>query len=512
MKIQYKSVSFILVLIMLAALITPLGVSAKDYEYDMYKSTVFHTSYNSANDIVFTIKGDKLTVEGCLMYENLESIWVRVEGDTMIDKMVSAKNGKKFSCTLSLRKCLGRSDLCVYALKTGASSYWGYVWKNLYINTDGKGNYWIEQNGEAFSNNSAIESAWLNPAECLNKNVADEIKDLAKSILGNETNDYSKAYKLYDWVIRNIYFDYDYYYGRSSVLYLDPVDIAKNRRTNCAGYAYILAALYDAAGLPNTVVNTYSLGISTTGVYDVNLNRVSANHAHNEVFVDGRWVVVDPTWDTQNKYDCGGFITISPNGHLYFDISAQMLAVNHYIIERKQSSAEDTPSSWAQSEISRSLKLGIIPASLQGGYRKNITRGEFCALAVAMYEKAGGEKIKKLATFSDSNDINVRKMGAVGVLQGVGGNKADPNGTLTREQAATMLARLADALGKPLKSQKLTYSDKNDIAYWAYSSVGMVSGSGIMNGVGDSRFSPKGSYTREQSIATMLRLYDYVSK
>ena len=37
--------------------------------------------------------------------------------------------------------------------------------------------------------------------------------------------------------------------------------------------------------------------------------------------------------------------------------------------------------------------------------------------------------------------------------------------------------------------------------YWAYNS-------GVMNGVSGNRFAPNNSYTHEQSIATMLRLYD----
>jgi len=33
---------------------------------------------------------------------------------------------------------------------------------------------------------------------------------------------------------------------------------------------------------------------------------------------------------------------------------------------------------------------------------------------------------------------------------------------------------------------------------------------GIMGGVGDNTFAPKSSYTREQSIATLMRLWDIV--
>lgn len=33
-----------------------------------------------------------------------------------------------------------------------------------------------------------------------------------------------------------------------------------------------------------------------------------------------------------------------------------------------------------------------------------------------------------------------------------------------------------------------------------------------MNGVGNNRFDPKGSYTTEQSIVTMLRMYRYLNQ
>jgi hypothetical protein len=89
-------------------------------------------------------------------------------------------------------------------------------------------------------------------------------------------------------------------------------------------------------------------------------------------------------------------------------------------------------------------------------------------------------------------------------------NLFSPDAMLTREQAATMLARLANAIGKPLDSHTATFVDFYEIAGFARDAVGQMQRSGIMGGVGENRFSPKGDYTREQSIVTMLRLYDIV--
>jgi hypothetical protein len=101
-------------------------------------------------------------------------------------------------------------------------------------------------------------------------------------------------------------------------------------------------------------------------------------------------------------------------------------------------------------------------------------------------------------------------MGGLGVVTGTGGGVFSPNAQLTREQAAAMLSRLADAIGKPLPRQAATFADNGSIASWAVEQVGHVHAAGIMSGVGDNRFAPQSPYTREQSITTMLRLFNVV--
>jgi len=168
------------------------------------------------------------------------------------------------------------------------------------------------------------------------------------------------------------------------------------------------------------------------------------------------------------------------------------------------------PSSWARAEVNYAIYLGIVPESLQCSYTAPITRAEYCALAVNLYEGITGEEITERKTFTDTNDANVEKMAAVGVVNGTGdGTVFSPNAQLTREQAATMLARLAAALSLPIGDNEPNFTDKAQISSWAYDAVGQVQLAGIMNGTGDgSVFTPKGTYTREQSILTMVRIWD----
>ena len=170
----------------------------------------------------------------------------------------------------------------------------------------------------------------------------------------------------------------------------------------------------------------------------------------------------------------------------------------------------DTPSSWAVENVNTAVEAGIVPDTLQSAYTQATTRAEFCALAVELYETVMGTEITERATFSDTTDVNVEKMAGLGVVNGVGDGRFDPSASLTREEAATMLSRLANVMEKPLTAGTASFADNASISSWASEAVGQVQASGIMNGIEGNQFAPSDPYTREQSIVTMLRLYDFV--
>ena len=171
----------------------------------------------------------------------------------------------------------------------------------------------------------------------------------------------------------------------------------------------------------------------------------------------------------------------------------------------------NTASSWAHESINSAFTHGLIPQALQSHYTQAITRAEFSVLAVTLYETITGKEITERAQFNDTADVNVQKMGGLGVVNGVGGGNFDPNRTITRQEAAVMLARLAYAIGQPLPLSAPTFADNVSISSWAVDGVGQVQAAGIMSGVGNNNFAPNGTYTREQSIVTMLRLFDLLN-
>ena len=54
------------------------------------------------------------------------------------------------------------------------------------------------------------------------------------------------------------------------------------------------------------------------------------------------------------------------------------------------------------------------------------------------------------------------------------------------------------------------YADDENIGDWAKEAVYQMNNAQIMTGVGEDKFAPEDNYTNEQSIATILRLYDAV--
>lgn len=179
--------------------------------------------------------------------------------------------------------------------------------------------------------------------------------------------------------------------------------------------------------------------------------------------------------------------------------------------------AADQPSEWAQEAVQTAREAGLVPEKLDSAYERAATRAEFCALAAAVYrswETEGllGKAEKDTVLFTDCKDGDVLLCASVGIVNGVGGGKFEPDRPLQRQEAASMLHRLgalrADYDGSVQGRLPHVFADGADIASWARNDINWVYRHGIMTGTGDNAFEPAGEYTREQSIATMLRIYD----
>jgi transglutaminase-like putative cysteine protease len=152
---------------------------------------------------------------------------------------------------------------------------------------------------------------------------------LATGLTEGYADDYDKALAIHDWVAGNIWYDTD---AARTGRHDDNTALGTLRRGHavCEGYAKLNAALLRAAGIPAKFVYGYVTGIDGLEWPTKKLGPDDSNHAWNEAFIDGRWVIIDATWDSGNRYAQGrktesaGVVT-----HRYFDAVPEAFAADH---------------------------------------------------------------------------------------------------------------------------------------------------------------------------------------
>lgn len=168
------------------------------------------------------------------------------------------------------------------------------------------------------------------------------------------------------------------------------------------------------------------------------------------------------------------------------------------------------PSSWAKSEVAEAAGKGLVSEKITADYQKPITRGEFCEEAMLLFSRLGGtEKPTDSVAFSDTDDINIKKAAALGIVFGVGDGLFAPEQTITRQEICTMLSRLAEALGKKTDGSDFvnTFADGTEISDWAQNSVKYINMLEVMLGDKNGNIMPQSNTTCEQAILLINRLY-----
>lgn len=168
-----------------------------------------------------------------------------------------------------------------------------------------------------------------------------------------------------------------------------------------------------------------------------------------------------------------------------------------------------TASSWAESELMRAWEAGLIPESLSGmDASAPMTRAEYAGVVLALYESMGGTAPAERVSFTDTEDPAVERAAALGLVSGVGGGRFQPDGRLTREQAAVMLSNVWRALGGTVRGGALTFPDRADISPWAAEAVAFLAGQDLIRGDGAGRFCPRDALTRESALLLAVRMKD----
>ncbi|QSX06501.1 transglutaminase domain-containing protein [Sedimentibacter sp. zth1] len=519
MRIRFKKICLLILILVILMFNTVYGV-----EYESFYS--FNITNSPDNYITFNIDGNTLTIDGkILVPKNQNYAMIKINNSK---EVVDLNSNKEFTYKYNLSSLTSDIvELELYFSNTKYGTYQGIINGKDIVLLNQNNKWKFISNKMVYQNNNNIKEGWINPVNCLHSDFESELKDLVNNIIKGAKSDYEKAYLIHNWVSENIYYNLDYYYNQltEDIVY-DTISVIKERTTVCEGYANLTNDLMRIAGIPSIKVTGYALGMSTNGAWNESTEKISdSNHAWNEVFIDGKWIMIDTTWDSGNDYTDNKFNYGGLRFPRYFDTSLEYFSNSHKILSRPYATLTNTPANWAIKEVSVALSKNLIPYTIQSKYSNNITRLEFCEAIVNMVEEKTNSSIEKIIAqnsliinyekFKDTKDINVLFANTLGIVNGKC-EYFDTKGFITRQEAAAMLQRTAKALGMDVNIENnLTYNDSTSIANWAVDAVNFVSNvrdkennKALMNGMQDNTFSPKNYYTRQQAIITIVRLFN----
>ena len=182
---------------------------------------------------------------------------------------------------------------------------------------------------------------------------------------------------------------------------------------------------------------------------------------------------------------------------------------------------------WAKEELGAAEENRLIPEPLASrDLTQPITRREYAAAAVSLYDRLlalnpGATAVEREAAvpkggqypFTDVEDEAVTLAYRHCLIEGVGNGKFDPDGLLTREQAATILKRILDLSGIPVPglcgTSFVNMTDIDTISDWAREGASMMANLNIIQGkpYGDSvKFDPRGTLTGQEALVMNNRL------
>lgn len=171
---------------------------------------------------------------------------------------------------------------------------------------------------------------------------------------------------------------------------------------------------------------------------------------------------------------------------------------------------QDEPSAWAAAELQTAISMGLVPQDLQTGYRRNITRQNFCRLIWELIKQQPDYQQllwnKPEVTFTDTDSPEVAWCAQLGIINGVGSGQFAPHRELTRQEAAKILALTTQLLGAQDTGAQAPFTDRTEFSAWAVPFIDFCGVNGIVNGRETGAFDPKGQFSTEQAILTILRI------
>lgn len=171
------------------------------------------------------------------------------------------------------------------------------------------------------------------------------------------------------------------------------------------------------------------------------------------------------------------------------------------------------PSDWAAEEVAAAETAGIAPPVIaEADAQGQITRAEFCGIAVNTYKALSGKAVFVSAKkpFRDCNDPNVVAAYELGLLDGGGNGYFYPDHPIERQEICQILYRIleksnVETFPETVKEEKLlAFPDTASVDTAAWQAMCIMTDYDIISGVADEagtlQLAPAGAATRQEAL------------
>ncbi len=197
----------------------------------------------------------------------------------------------------------------LFCLKSGFGEYELKVTVSLKpkVSDGGAGSYYLEKPETLRIRNldSNRFDQTLYPSPDI-QSSAPEIQMTAEAITEGALSIRTKIGLIHDWVAQNIAYDTEGYFawidGNQAKSFqnkkLDALSVFKSHVSVCQGYANLTVALLRAQGIPARVVT----GVASSEPIEWTPEKLDPNSSYQHAWVEynylGKWLAMDPTWDS----------------------------------------------------------------------------------------------------------------------------------------------------------------------------------------------------------------------
>jgi hypothetical protein len=180
------------------------------------------------------------------------------------------------------------------------------------------------------------------------------------------------------------------------------------------------------------------------------------------------------------------------------------------LVEKANSSTSqivlaDVKGHWAEKTIETFIKLGVIQGYGDNKFNPdgNITRAEFATILTKIFNMEAGTKsvtLGDVATHWAKSSID--KLTSLGVLSGYGDGTFRPDRTISREEMIIIISRIVSLPPAVGGENNVTFTDVDNS--YAKNALNDAVKAGIINGKGNNLIEPKSKSTRAEALTIVL--------